>query len=179
MAWRSALDLLERQAAIQATLSALLVGVSDEVALHPPQPGSRSIAEVVAHMVLTERRIASDIELMARYEHPDLPSITLLDEPAVLREIVAEVGGVAGLVEAFQSACQQTLALVRGLSEAEEARTGRGPELGNVLVGCHATNNARYHYPGHLAELRQIRRLLGLPESEPTDQTRLQSNFLA
>jgi hypothetical protein len=166
MTWRSAAELQDRQAHVRALLVTVLAGVSDEVAAHRPAPGSRAIAEVVAHLILTERRVAEDIRLMLDREHPELPDIALLDEAGRLQMLLAEVAGLDSLLATFDAVCQQTVAFVHGLTEAEESRSGWSADIGYVRAGCHATINARYHYPAHIAELQTIRRCLGLPERD-------------
>jgi hypothetical protein len=166
MTWRSAMVLQHRQEQLQAGLMAVLAGVTDAMASQSPAPGVPSIAEVLAHLVLTERRVLDDLRLMLREDHPELPSISLLDDPARLREIVASTGTLTGLLTAFGEACRATLEFVAALDEDLEQRSGHSPELGNLLLGAHALLNVRYHYPGHLDELRAARRHLGLTDGE-------------
>jgi hypothetical protein len=164
--WRSATVLQARQEQVQAALVVALDGVTDSMAGQPPVPGAASIAEVVAHLVLTERRVLDDLLVMLHEEHPELPSISLLDDPAQLREIIASTGTLTGLLAAFGDACRATLELVAALDEDQEQRSGHSPELGNLLLGTHALLNVRYHYPGHLDEIRAARRHLGLSDVE-------------
>jgi hypothetical protein len=166
MTWRSATVLHARQEQVQAALMAALDGVTDALANQSPAPGSASIAEVLAHLVLTEQRVLDDLRLMLHEEHPELPSISLLDDPAQFREIITSTGTLTGLLAAFGEACRATLELVAALDEDQEQRSGHSPELGNLLLGAHALLNVRYHYPGHLDEIRAARRHLGLRDVE-------------
>lgn len=166
MTWRAAIELQARQAQVRAALAALLAGVDDDLAARAPAPGAWSIAETVAHLVATERGIVAEMQLMLAQEHPELPSIRRLDEPAVLAAVIAEAGDLTGLLAAFDAAGAATLALVERLDEDEECRSGRSPELGNVLLGAYALDNACYHYPGHIEEIRAARARLGLTAGE-------------
>jgi hypothetical protein len=167
MTWRSAIDLRSGQQRVGTALSAVLVGLSDEIAEHRPVPTGLSIAELLAHLLLSEQRVASDMELMLREEWPELPSIGALEEPGRLRALVAQAGSLAMLRLGLEAASQRTLGLVEQLTEEQERRGGHSPELGNVLLGHHALCNTLYHALGHIEEMRAIRRQLGLGSGQP------------
>ncbi len=178
MTWRTAIDLRARQAQVQAALAAAVAGVSDELASEPPAPGAWSITRTVAHLVATERRVLADMELMRAREHPELPSIARLDDPALLDAVMTEAGSLDGLLATFDAACAATLALIERLDEDEECRSGHSPELGNVLLGGHPLNNLRYHYPGHIDEIWATRSRFGLPSGRATPLAGINAGFL-
>jgi hypothetical protein len=179
MTWRSARDVQSKQQQIRAALDAVLAGVSESEADWRPAPGGLTMRETLAHLVLTEQSIVDDIELMLEAAHPELPSIATLDDPARLRAIIEQTGTLAGLLDAFDAACAATVALVEQLDEDQELRSGHSPELGNLLLGAHAALNTRYHYPGHIEELRAVRRLLGLADVELAEPLGLSTGFPA
>jgi hypothetical protein len=166
MSWRSVVELRNRHQQVQEAIAALLADVPAEAVSRRP-PGARwSMEELLAHLVLTEQRVLDDLGVMLLEEHPELASIDELDDPALLKRVIADAGSLDGLLDLFARACQTTLALMETLDEDQELRSGHSPDLGNVLVGSFAANNARYHYLGHIEDLRQLRRALGLRDVE-------------
>lgn len=162
MTWRTAVDLQIRQEQAHQALTGVLAGLSDEVAEHRPVPDRLSIAELLAHLILTERRVIDDLLLMLEHDWPMLPSIRPLEEPSRLRACVHQAGSIGALLVTFATAGEATRALVAGLSEEQELRGGYGPELGHITLGTHATTNIAYHAMGHIEEMREIRQYLGL-----------------
>lgn len=160
MTGRSALDLQSRQQQMRAALDEALAGLSEAEADTLRVADGRTIREVLAHLVLTERTVRRDLLLMLAIDHPELPSIRRLDDPTQLRRVIEETGTLAGLQAALDAACQATLHVVASLDEEQECRTGHSPELGNVLVASYAALNVSYHYCGHIQELHALRRQL-------------------
>ena len=179
MTWRSARDVQSKQQQVLAALEAVLADVSEAEVDWRPTLGVLSLRETLAHLVLTEQSIVDDIELMLEAAHPELPSIHTLDDPARLRAIIEQTGTLSGLLAAFDAACAATLALVERLDEDQELRSGHSPELGNLLLGAHAALNTRYHYPGHIEEMRALRRQLGLADVELAEPLGLSTGFPA
>jgi uncharacterized damage-inducible protein DinB len=178
MTWRSAIDLQHGQAQVRTALAAALAGLSEDRAADTPAPHTWSIHEILAHLVATEQRVLDDMHLMLRQDHPELPSIRHLDDPARLQAILQQAGTLVELLAAFDAACQATLALVEHLDDEQELRSGRSPELGHVLLGSYATVNTYYHYPGHIEEIWTARRHLGLSDDDRLRTPRLRSGFL-
>jgi hypothetical protein len=160
MTWRSARDLQRRQQQMRAALDEALAGLTEQAADELAVADGRSVREVLAHLVLTEEAVLDDLRLMLAVDHPELPSIRRLDDPAALREVAARAGTVPGLLDELAAACGATLALIEALDEEQELRSGHSPELGNLLVGAHAALNVSYHYLGHIDELHGLRRQL-------------------
>jgi DNA-binding CsgD family transcriptional regulator len=160
MTARSALDLERRQQQMRAALDEVLAGLSEAEADALRVADGRTIREVLAHLVLTERMVRQDLLLMLAIDHPELPSIRRLDDRSHLSRVIEEAGTLAGLRAALEDACAATLAVVASLDEEQEARTGHSPELGNVLAASHAALNVSYHYRGHIEELHACRRQL-------------------
>jgi hypothetical protein len=157
MSWRTARDLQSRQRDLQFALAGALADLTEFDADSLRLSDGRSVRTVVAHLVLTEMAVLDDLHLMLTVDHPDLPSIARLEDPERLAALMARWPTLAELSAALKAACDATLALVETLDEEQEARTGHGPELGNVLLGSHAALNISYHYRGHVEELRALR----------------------
>jgi hypothetical protein len=160
MAWRSARDLQRRQRQMRAALDEALAGLTEQASDELTVADGRSVRAVLAHLVLTEEAVLDDLRLMLAEDHPELPSIRRLDDPAELREVAARAGTIPGLLDELEAACRATLAFVERLDEEQELRSGHSPELGNVLVGAHAALNASYHCLGHIEEVHGLRRQL-------------------
>lgn len=170
MTWQSAIDLQAKQERVRGALVGVLVGLSDEVAEHRPLPQTLSIAELLAHLILVEQRVVSDMEMMLHQDYPDLPSIQPLDDPGRLRALVRQAGSLAVLLGTFDRALKTTRGAVEQLDEEQERRSGYSPDLGIVWLGTHAATNMLYHVPGHIEEMRMIRQQLGLGAGQPLGQ---------
>jgi hypothetical protein len=157
MTWRTAHDLQQRQRQLFFALDEALAGLTEREVDTTRLADGRSVRVVLAHLVLTETAVLDDLRLMLAVEHPDLPSLAWLDDADRLRAVIARAPTVPALVAALEAACAATGAFVAALDEEQEARTGHGPELGNVAVGAHAALNVSYHALGHVAEMRASR----------------------
>jgi len=169
MTWQSALDLRSRQEQMRAALDEALAGLSEATADTLTLADGRTIRQLLAHLVLTERAVRQDLLLILAIDHPALPSIRRLDAPDRLAEISAEAGTLPGLLALLDAAGRATLAVIESLDDDQEARTGHRPELGNILAGSHAAINVSYHFRGHIEELRALRRHLAREDSGHED----------
>lgn len=160
MTWHNVQDLHRRQRQLLLALDEALVGLTEAEADAARLADGRSIRMVLAHLVLTEIDVLANLRLMLTLEHPELPSIARLDDPARLRAVVERAPTLAELVAALDAAGAATYAFVADLDADQEARTGHSPELGNVLLGSHAALNISYHCLGHVEEVRALRHRL-------------------
>ena len=111
-------EILERQ--LGETL-APLERLDDDAARHRYAPGKWSVKEMVGHLSDTERVFAYRLLRMARGDATPLPGFEQDDFVAAAR---FDERGIGELIDEFRSVRAATLALLRGLTPDELARTG-------------------------------------------------------
>lgn len=101
---------------------ALLRGIREEQSLHRYAPGKWSIREVVGHLIDAERVFTYRALTFARADEGPLPGFEENEWAAASN---AHHRTLAELVEEFAAVRAASLALFRGLSQAEFARSGK------------------------------------------------------
>ena len=136
-------ELLATLAAASTEVQQRGAGVNQEQAGRGPWP----MREIVAHLLGAERLLVGRALRMLEEDDPELVSSFPPFEAGL---------DLAGLVEAFRAAREQTVRRFEALPAAQWQRTGRHPEWGRLTVLQQLSWLAR-HEQSHLAELEQRR----------------------
>jgi hypothetical protein len=97
-----------------------------------PAPGEWCMKEVLGHLIETERRgFAGRIRIILGSDTPDLES---WDQEEVARARRDHERSWDGLIAEFTGLREDSVALVRGLPEADLPRAGRHPDVGTLRV---------------------------------------------
>lgn len=133
------------------TLRALVEGLDDELLAQPV--GGLSLKQLVGHLTDMDVVFRERAWLILETESPRLPAA---HPPTLSRAAAYRTQPIADLLEAFQSSRQQTLSLLRGLTQAAWHRTGHHVTLGTIPL-THQGNWVVEHERAHLVEMAQIR----------------------
>jgi uncharacterized damage-inducible protein DinB len=139
-------DLIGSCEATLDTISLLIGDLSEEV---PEQPGSWTIAEILNHLVDTERRYLGRVRRMRR-EHK--PEMKIMPDPDYTKLSVLKAW------TQFHDLRQRHLRLLRSLKPAEWRRSGSLAPIGQVTIASLVRHMAA-HDATHTAQI--ARRLSG------------------
>jgi len=120
-----------------------------------PEPAAWSATEIVCHVRDTEEQLAGWIALMLAMDDPVLPEPAPAPRWAEERQYARHHPGAAW--DAFGRWRDETLTLVRGLTPAQLARTGRHRARGRVTV-TDIVGVIAWHDDNHLDQLRRALR---------------------
>lgn len=144
----------------RAELFEAVTGLTEEQMRRRPGHGGWSVAEVMAHLPVWERRILGEADVLRKTAGG---RITFLSQAE--REEAASRGWLLpppGIVHDLIAARWHTLRFLKRLSARDLGRSGRHEERGDLTVAQLLTTIATYE-GDQAAEIRRVRRELGLP----------------
>ena len=134
---------LELMGATPRILEALVGATAPDILTRPPAPESWSAGQVLDHLRHVETRVIG----------PRIRQMLREDDPLLGPVPPAETGGgPREALDAWRQARAENLALLRGLTPDQLARTGRHARYGTLTVREHAVEWA-YHDLDHLRQL--------------------------
>jgi hypothetical protein len=137
-----------------------VTGLTEEQMRRRPARGGWSVAEVMAHLPVWERRMLSEADALRKTADG---RITFLSQAE--REEAAGRGRVLpppGIVHDLVAARWDTLRFLERLPARDLGRSGRHEERGDLTVAQLLSIIATYE-EGQAAEIRRVREELGLP----------------
>lgn len=153
----SQIDLLNamRDATTQCdrNLAEALLGLSDAEAYRPEAPGKWSIAQVLAHLSVTERMIQCALDEAIRGGNPRVDDESV-NSAWRLGAVLTERPGVADLLARLRRDEVETLALIEGVAADVVAFRPRWARVAHLALDLHA------HSGDHLPQIARIRRAI-------------------
>jgi hypothetical protein len=135
-------------------LSRLVDGLSEEVTTKTPPGVDWSIREHVAHFFDTQDMLDTRIELMLKYDNPELTALAVYE---LAKETGQRPSTTRDLLSAFHEKRTKCVARLESLPLKDLWRTGRHPEFGNLTI-LRQTAYLAFHEQTHLPEIEALRR---------------------
>ncbi|HEX2833023.1 MAG TPA: DinB family protein [Thermoanaerobaculia bacterium] len=148
-------ETLELLGAFPARLDEITAGLSETELRQPEKEGKWSVHDVVAHLADLELVYAVRIRTILSGAAGDAPLPALAQDAWV--QNVHRREPLGELLEQFVFDRARNLALVRRLTDAELARTGRHPQYGEITIPM-ALDRLKNHDAKHFAQIERIRR---------------------
>jgi uncharacterized protein YndB with AHSA1/START domain len=145
--------LREAVAAADTKLADALRGLSDGDAYRPEALGKWSVAQVLAHLSVTERMAQCALDEAIRGGNPR-PSDEVFDSPWKLGAVLAERSGVAELLARLRRDEAETLALLEGVPADVVTFRPRWARVAHLALDYHT------HSEDHLQQIARIRKAI-------------------
>jgi uncharacterized protein YndB with AHSA1/START domain len=144
-----------REATVQSDrkLAEALRGLADADAYRPEAPGQWSVAQVLAHLSVTERMIQYALDEAIRGGNPRVDDACVTSAWR-LGAVLTERPGVADLLARLTRDETETLALIEGVAADVVAFRPRWARVAHLALDLHA------HSGDHLPQIARIRRAI-------------------
>lgn len=133
------------------TLHALIDGLDEDTLAR--RVHGHSLKELIGHLTDMDVVFRERAWLILETDNPQLP---IAHPPTLSKAGIYRSHPIADLIESFVTSRQQTLSLLRGLTQAAWHRTGYHVIFGTIPL-THQGNWVIDHERGHLVEMAQIR----------------------
>lgn len=146
---------LDALAAAPDILDGFVQGLTEEQMSQAPRPGEWSIREVLAHVLMSQRLLASRIERMLSGNNPSLEGVgawALQSGQAI---------SAAEILERFRISRNATVHLLQEMMPQEWWRSARHEEFNNVTI-LHQASYFAKHERDHWTQIGMIRKALGI-----------------
>jgi hypothetical protein len=137
-----------------AKLEAAVKGISDADAYRPEGPGAWSVAQVLAHLSITERMLQCWLDQAARGERPSTDSGPCTDSSRI-SGVLAPRPGVRELMERLRLDQRETVAYVSHIPASVVAFKPRWGRVAFTAIDHQA------HSEDHLGQIARIRAAIG------------------
>jgi len=137
-----------------AALEKAVRGLSDTDAYRPEGPDAWSVAQVLAHLSITERMLQCWLDQAARGERPTIDSDPCTD-PSRIASVLAGRPAVRDLLDRLRKDEQETLAFVAHLPAQVSAFRPRWARVAFTAFDYHT------HSEDHLGQIARIRAAIG------------------
>jgi hypothetical protein len=145
--------LREAVAAADAALAKAVRGLSDSDAYRPEAPGKWSVAQVLAHLSVTERLMQCALDEAVRGGSPRI-SDQAVASPWKLGAVLTERPGVAELLARLLRDETETLALLEGVPADIVLFRPRWARVAHLALDFHT------HSEDHIAQIARIRKAI-------------------
>jgi len=135
-------------------LEAAVEGLTDAEAYRPEGPGAWSVAQVLAHLSITERMLQCWLDQAARGERPAIDSDPCTDSNRIAG-VLAHRPGVRELLERIRQDERETIAYLSRLPASAAAFKPRWGRVAFTALDYHT------HAEDHLGQIARIRAAIG------------------
>jgi hypothetical protein len=137
-----------------AKLERAVAGLSDEDAYRPEGPDAWSVAQVLAHLSITERMLQCWLDQAARGERPTVDSDPCTD-PSRIAGVLEGRPGVRELLDRVRRDERETLSFLAHLPAGVAAFKPRWARVAFTALDYHT------HSEDHLGQIARIRAAIG------------------